>query len=162
VEDVREILRATKTLEHRDPPVRGWSRLERAIRLERQGGARSFESGGARGSGTEGARGFQPSGTRSDGDARLKGSRSFGKALPWLGAAAALRLATAVGLRYLPRNGATISDGAPRAVSSVSAAGSALVEAELREAEAHYENAIKGLEQIANAEQNELDPATAA
>ena len=36
------------------------------------------------------------------------------------------------------------------------------VEAELREAESHYENAIKGLEQIASAEQSELDPKTAS
>ena len=36
------------------------------------------------------------------------------------------------------------------------------VEAELRAAEAHYDKAIKGLEQIANAEQSPLDPKTAA
>jgi hypothetical protein len=36
------------------------------------------------------------------------------------------------------------------------------VETELRQAEAHYENAIKGLEAIANSEQSELDPRTAA
>ena len=36
------------------------------------------------------------------------------------------------------------------------------VEAELRAAEEHYENAIKGLEQIANANQGSLDPGTAA
>src|SRR5207237_6875473 len=38
----------------------------------------------------------------------------------------------------------------------------ASIEAELRQAEAHYEKAIKGLEQIASAEQNALDPRTAA
>ena len=52
----------------------------------------------------------------------------------------------------MPAAGATIAAG--DAAQSV--------EAELREAEAHYENAIKGLEQIANAEQSALDPRTAA
>src|SRR5205814_10594693 len=34
VEDLREILRATATLEPLDPPLRVWSRLERAMALE--------------------------------------------------------------------------------------------------------------------------------
>jgi uncharacterized membrane protein YccC len=38
----------------------------------------------------------------------------------------------------------------------------AQIEAELRQAEAHYEKAIQGLEQIANAEKGALDPQTAA
>jgi hypothetical protein len=46
------------------------------------------------------------------------------------------------------------------AVSANAAAQS--VEAELRQAEDHYEKAIKGLEQIANAEQDVFDPKTAA
>ena len=51
--------------------------------------------------------------------------------------------------------------GAPApAVASDASAQS--VEAELRQAEDHYEKAIKGLEQIANAEQNVFDPRTAA
>jgi hypothetical protein len=36
------------------------------------------------------------------------------------------------------------------------------VEADLREAETHYERAFRGLEQIATAEKGTLDPATAA
>jgi hypothetical protein len=36
------------------------------------------------------------------------------------------------------------------------------VEVELQQAEQHYEKAIKGLEQIANAERGTLDPNTAA
>src|SRR4029077_4928977 len=36
------------------------------------------------------------------------------------------------------------------------------IETELRQAESHYENAIKGLEAIANTEQSELDPRTPA
>ena len=40
--------------------------------------------------------------------------------------------------------------------------GAESIETELRQAEAHYENAIKGLEAIATTEQSELDPRTAA
>jgi len=36
VEDLREILRTTGELELREPPVRAWSRLERAIKMERE------------------------------------------------------------------------------------------------------------------------------
>jgi len=36
------------------------------------------------------------------------------------------------------------------------------IETELRQAETHYENAIKGLEAIASTEQSDLDPRTAA
>ena len=50
--------------------------------------------------------------------------------------------------------------GAGAPIAAASAAQS--IETELRQAEAHYENAIKGLEAIANSEQSELDPRTAA
>src|SRR3954454_24049610 len=36
VEDLRAILAATRALEPSEPPVRAWSRLERAIALEQQ------------------------------------------------------------------------------------------------------------------------------
>jgi anti-sigma factor RsiW len=144
VDDLREILEASKTLELREPPVRAWSRIERAIKLE---GADS------------GAHRIPP----SDAGARPSGSR-----FTWmigLAAAAVLVLATVVGLRYAPHTAssdlatppATAADGA---VASSDAARS--IEAELRQAESHYENAIKGLEAIANSEQAELDPRTAA
>jgi len=112
-----------------------------------------------------GARGFQPSGSAED--ARLKGSRTIGSrssVLLWLAAAAALVLATYVGVRYSPsRGGAPTTANEPGAGATVAAGDAAQsVEAELREASAHYENAIKGLEQIANAEQSALDPRTAA
>jgi len=148
VDDLREILRATSTLELRDPPVRAWPRIERAIRLD-------------------GARGVQPNdhdaaSTRPDGPAAAGHYRKW---LPWLAAAAALVLATAIGLRYAPGGSRTAAP--PHAQGNggtqASAADSAQsVETELRQAEAHYEKAIKGLEQIANTEQNALDPRTAA
>jgi hypothetical protein len=66
-----------------------------------------------------------------------------------------------VGLRFRPS--APAHDLSTAESSAAAAAGSAVaVESELRAAEQHYENAIKGLEQIANAEQNALDPKTAA
>jgi hypothetical protein len=81
----------------------------------------------------------------------------------WLAAAAALVLATMVGLRYMPTRHSdappTTTPGAG-AITANDAAQS--VETELRQAETHYEKAIKGLEVIANSEQNELDPRTAA
>jgi len=79
----------------------------------------------------------------------------------WLAAAAVLLLATAVGLRVLPRTLRTDTPANPPGVA-VSSDTAQSVEAELRQAEAHYEKAIKGLEQIANAEQGALDPQTAA
>jgi anti-sigma factor ChrR (cupin superfamily) len=142
IDDVREILRASGALELREPPVRVWLRVERAIGLEREHATPISASG---------ARGFQPGGGRSS-------------VLLWLAAAAALVFATAVGIRYVPSRGGGAGPSGPPAAGTTVAAGDAAqsVETELREAEAHYENAIKGLEQIANAEQNALDPRTAA
>ena len=147
VEDLRELARATGELGRREPPVRAWSRLERAIKLEPEHApvARSLQASGNAGA-----------------NARLKGSRST--RLTWLAAAAALVLATAVGIRYMPSRQAdstvTTPAGAAAAITADEAAQS--VETELRQAEAHYDNAIKGLEVLANSEQSELDPRTAA
>ena len=80
-----------------------------------------------------------------------------------LAAAAALVLATAVGMRYVPArqiDAPPASAGTDAAITAGEAAQS--IEAELRQAESHYENAIKGLEAIASGEQSELDPRTAA
>jgi len=130
VDDLREIRRATRSLELREPPVRAWTRIERAIQLEQQERA-----------------------------ARPRVSRAV-----WLGlaAAAVLVIAAAAGLSFQSRagrNGAT-TQTAGSAMSGEATAQS--IEAELRAAETHYENAIKGLEQIANAGKGTLDPQTAA
>ena len=156
VEDLGDILRAAGSLELREPPARAWSRLERAIRLEPgiENGARGFEPSG--GSDPMWRRPFRPA------SAGLKAARY--SMLTWLAAAAVLVLATVVGFRYLPakHGGAPTkaSAGADAAITPGEAAQS--VETELRQAEAHYEKAIKGLEVIANSDQGELDPRTAA
>jgi anti-sigma factor RsiW len=142
VDDVREIRRVAGSLDGREPPVRVWTRIERAIQLE---AAARAADGGARGVQLKLAA------------ARLTSSRSI-----WIGlaAAAVLVLATAVGLRLLPRAARPGGTTSPPAAAMSSDA--AQIEAELRQAEAHYEKAIQGLEQIANAEKGALDPQTAA
>jgi anti-sigma factor ChrR (cupin superfamily) len=154
VDDLRDIVRTAGELELREPPVRAWSRLERAIKMEQE-----HATPGARGVPLGWGRGTQPGGSAG---ARMKGSRASW--IAGLAAAAALVLATAVGLRYAPsRTPGARQDAAPGTGASVSA-GAAVqsIETELRQAESHYENAIKGLEAIANSEQSELDPRTAA
>ena len=85
---------------------------------------------------------------RTTGDGRLT--------MVWLAAAAALVLATAgsVWLVRAPLGGET----AP----TMDAASGQAVEAELAQAEQHYQKAISGLEQITNAEKGALDSRTAA
>jgi anti-sigma factor ChrR (cupin superfamily) len=128
IEDLRGILGAAKELDLREPPARAWSRIERAIAMaEKEKGPYPF----------------------SETAIRKRGTAPF---LSWLAAAAALVLATAVGIRYVPA----------RHVDAPAGDAAQSIETELRQAEAHYENAIKGLEAIANTEQSDLDPRTAA
>jgi anti-sigma factor RsiW len=82
---------------------------------------------------------------------------------PWLAAAAALVLATFVGLNMAgvwrqPPPASGVATGA----TSASAADAEAIEAELLQAEQHYQNAIAGLERIASAGKGSLDPQTAA
>jgi anti-sigma factor RsiW len=145
VEDLRDILRTAGELELREPPVRAWSRLERAIKMEQEHAAPV-------------ARRLQPSGA---GPAKAGHYRKYAT---WLAAAAALVLATAVGLRYAPSRTPGVRPDAASGTGASVSAGEAVqsIETELRQAESHYENAIKGLEAIASSEQSELDPRTAA
>jgi anti-sigma factor RsiW len=124
VDDLRDITRTAASLEQRDAPARAWTRIERAIELEKQHGGSRYTRYGA-----------------------------------WLAAAAAIVIATVVGLRYIPSrstSSSTASTGSAVEVTSQS------IEAELRAAEEHYDKAIKGLEQIANSEKGALDTETAA
>src|SRR5262245_59383918 len=142
VADLREIRRVAGSLDPREPPVRAWGRIERAIRLEGEHSAAQAS--------------------------RFQGLLRSKAAWTWMAAAAVLVLAVITGLRYTPRSSTTgASAGASATASSTAASAqaggdAAQVEAELRQAAEHYENAIKGLEQIANAEKGELDPRTAA
>lgn len=145
VDDSREIKTVAASLELREPPIRSWMRLERAIKLE----ARPTGRGAA----------FWEA-------ARVGWARP--RQLAWLAAAATLVVATAVGLKFVRSSGrqagpAPATATAPIASDAAAAnAAAQTVEAELRQAEDHYEKAIKGLEQIANAEQDVFDPRTAA
>ena len=130
--------------------MRAWSRLERAIRLERE------HLAPASGETSELWRGpLRPASARPK-------ARRYRTYFTWLAAAAALVLAAVIGMRYTParRDEAPAAAGATAAVSAGEAVDS--IETELRQAEAHYDNAIKGLEAIASTEQSELDPKTAA
>jgi len=142
VDEVRAILGVATTLELREPPARAWSRIERAIALD-----------GDR----------RPAAARREG-AASGAPMSRAAIVTWLAAAAAIVVATMVGLRYVPaeRRQPAAAARADATDQASAAAAAQAVEAELRQAEAHYENAIKGLEQIANAEQSSLDPRTAA
>jgi anti-sigma factor RsiW len=156
VDDVREILRATADLDLQDPPARAWTRIERAIQLEQADAARRLQPGD---------RDADAAHDRAADGGHSRRTTGYPTLLPWLAAAAALVLAAAVGLRYAPGRSPNSApslqvQGGSAQVSSGDAAQS--IENELRQAEAHYENAIKGLEQIASAEQNALDPRTAA
>ena len=84
VEDLRDIIRVTSELDMREPPVRAWSRLERAIKLE------GFEKGAPD---EEWRRPSRPA---------IAGPKALRHTLTWLAAAAALVLATAIGVRYVP------------------------------------------------------------
>jgi hypothetical protein len=137
VADLREIRRAARSLDLREPPVRAWGRIERAIRLE---GEHSAEQ-----------------------TSRLQGLLRSKATWTWMAAAAVLVLAVVTGLRYTPRSATTGATATTQGnAANVQAGDAAQVEAELRQAAEHYENAIKGLETIANAEKGELDPRTAA
>jgi hypothetical protein len=131
VADLREIVTVSSSLDDREPPVRGWTRLERAIALEPP--------------------------------------RAVRRTMPrvaWIAMAAALVLAAAAGLRFSPYGSRSATPSASTAgalvAESAAGAGADTLETEMRQAEQHYENAIKGLEQIASADQNTLDPRTAA
>lgn len=151
IDDFREIRKVAGSLDDRQPPARAWQRLERAIKLERE-----HADGGI---------------VATDASKPTRGSVT-----QWLGfaaAAAVLVIATVASLRYVMRSqpsdlhGARVASSAPGAPATASdtarsQASAAAVEAELRAAEEHYDKAIKGLEQIASAEQGALDPGTAA
>jgi anti-sigma factor RsiW len=141
VEDLRDIRRAARTLSPIEPPAAVWRRIEEEIRAD--AGAEPITIASRR-------PWFAPS----------------GRQLGWLGIAATIVLATIIGLRMGPLAPASGSGSPEPAASAPADAPSTdaaeTVESEMRQAEAHYDNAIKGLQQIASEGESELDPAMAA
>jgi anti-sigma factor RsiW len=137
VDDLRAITRATRALTPIDPPSAAWERI--AAQIRREPSVAPPASAGV------------PSSIGGH-------LRRWG----WLAAAAVIAIATVVGLRLGPM---ATRHAAPPSAPPVEAAPTAdaqSVESELRQAEAHYDKAIKGLEQITSAGKGALDPKTAA
>lgn len=81
----------------------------------------------------------------------------------WLAAAAALLIATTIGIYPLLRGTPPHSENAARGDAQQSPSEMvASVQSELQAAEQHYDKAIQGLEQIAKSESGALDPQVAA
>jgi anti-sigma factor RsiW len=78
----------------------------------------------------------------------------------WLAAAAALLIATTVGIAPLLRS--ALSSDPSEAATPDQASLVDSVQADLQAAEQHYDRAIQGLEQIARSDSGELDPQVAA
>ena len=135
VTDLRSIRASAFMLDRREPAAALWSKLQAAIAAEPRPRA--------------GLLSLLP---------RL-GRRSLGGGVPvWLGAAAALLLATVIGLLpLLNRNAAP--DAAAEAPPEVTVES---VAAEFEAAERHYQKAIDDLQTIASKDTGELDPEVAA
>ena len=145
VDDLQEIKRATGTLELREPPARAWGRIERAIKLEQGNDVENASEKKA------------PYPFFGKATWRKRGTTPY-----WLAAAAVLLLATFVGLRYIPGRNQAGGDGDSVDTSASASRAAEAIESELRLAESHYENAIKGLEAAAKSDEDALDPRTAA
>jgi Putative zinc-finger len=138
VEELGELARRVSSLPPMEPPARAWRRIERDLD---RAVARSGQPSGERG--TEAPRHRWP---------RSAEASRYGWMIG-LAAAAVVVLAVLVGVRYAGPRRASTTAIAPDAQSIAS---------ELALAEEHYQKAINGLEQIANAEKGSLDPRTAA
>jgi anti-sigma factor RsiW len=88
--------------------------------------------------------------------------RSRGALAVWIAAAAALLVATTVGIYPLLRPGGSAEQAAAGTDAQSPSDMVASVQSELAAAEAHYDKAIQGLEQIAKSESGALDPQVAA
>lgn len=90
---------------------------------------------------------------------------NFGGGWPvWIGAAAALLLATAIGVMPLMTRGPAVHDDSAAAESAEPNAAVTVesVTAEFEAAERHYQKAIDDLQTIANQDTGELDPQVAS
>jgi len=139
VEDLRSIRAAAFMLDRREPKAQTWSKLRTAIAAEPMPRGRLLGIG--------------------------MGRQRGGVNWPlWLGAAAALVLATVIGLLPLMNRPAPAHDDTAREAGG-DAAPEVTVEsvtAEFEAAEKHYQKAIDDLQTIANKDTGELDPQVAA
>src|SRR5262245_14663361 len=136
VEDLRSIRAAAFMLDRREPKAETFSNVITAIAAEPRPRGRLLEM-------------------------RQRGGVNWPV---WLGAAAALILATVIGLLPLMNRSQTAHDDSAREASSDSAAEVTVesVTAEFEAAEKHYQKAIDDLQTIANKDTGELDPQVAA
>jgi anti-sigma factor RsiW len=139
VEDLRTLRAAAFMLDRREPRAETWSKLKAAIAAEPAPGR------------------------------LLTFSRSLGVAAPtranwpvWLGAAAALILATMIGLLPLMNRAPQPHDDTDSAAAQPEEPTVDSVTAEFEAAEKHYQKAIDDLQTIANKDTGELDPQVAA
>ena len=138
VTDLRSIRASAFMLDRREPAAAVWMKLQTAIAAEPKPKGRLL------GVGTFTRRGFGEGGWPV-----------------WLGAAAALVLATLIGLMPLMNRQASTGPEATEAEAPPEATVES-VAAEFEAAEQHYQKAIDDLQTIANKDTGELDPQVAA
>ena len=149
VEDLRSIRAAAFMLDRHEPKAATWASLQAAMAGERATRGRVFDM-------SLGRRLVHRS---------VGGGRSFsGGAGVWLGAAAALILATVIGLMPLMNRAAAPHDDSAAADAAAADAEVTVesVTAEFEAAEKHYQKAIDDLQTIANKDTGELDPQVAS
>jgi anti-sigma factor RsiW len=148
VEDLRSIRAAAFMLDRREPKAATWSKLQAAIAAEPAPKGRLLDIALSRRSLAEGGRSF--------GGGRTNWA-------VWLGAAAALILATVIGLLPLINGGETEHDDSVQAEAAGAPEPTVeSVTAEFEAAERHYQKAIDDLQTIANKDTGELDPQVAS
>jgi hypothetical protein len=154
--DLRDVRHAATTLERQTPPSQVWTRLEQQL-----AGEPRFREAATR----------RASSVASIAEARARArTRLWGWRSPILALAAGLLLMVGGSLYFLHRwSNANPTPSSPSASGPATAGANqpgnappgALVESidsELQQAAAHYEKAIAGLEQVANASDSPLDP----
>jgi hypothetical protein len=135
VADLRTIGAAAFTLDRIEPSPRVWERIQERLEHER----------------------VEPQAPRLLAWPRTRTAWGV-----WAGAAAALLLATIVGLMPLLQRREAVDPTVPDAAVVDGQGLVDSVQADLQTAEAHYEKAIQGLEEIARTESGALDPQVAA
>ena len=148
VEDLRSIRAAAFMLDRLEPKAETWSRLQAAIATEPAPKGRLLDMTSlSRRSLGEGGRGFA-------------GRTNWAV---WLGAAAALILATVIGLLPLMNRAETGHDDSAQVEAAETPEPTVeSVTAEFEAAEKHYQKAIDDLQTIANKDTGELDPQVAS